>query len=242
MYILLDLFFFFLKFISSAILFLFLFLFVQAVAQWLNSLNRGTKRDKDSALGVSANNHHAIPRSSLPPSSNNNNGRPPRKDANEMSISMESSRSSLAAQQAQLAAHNTSQNTSGHSEDMLGISRELSRDRMQLSNNPFTSSGSFNCSSTSFSGTSSLTSSSGGVAAAHHHPGHLSLNAASRMRMAQDIGRGSVPEGDEYAGEKFEDEEDEEVHRYDDSGYSGYDYKQEEKKSSGNYYYERDAK
>jgi hypothetical protein len=177
-----------------------------------------------------------VPRAGLPPS---NNGRPPRKDANEMSISMESSRSSLAQQQ----AHFASQNNSGHSEDMLGISRELSRDRMQLSNNPFTSSGSFNFSSASFSGTSSLTSSSGGVAAihqngggVHHHGAHGANNvAASRYRMAQDIGRGSVPEGDEYAEDKFEDDEDEEVHRYDDAGYSGYDYKAEEKKSSGNY-------
>lgn len=209
---------------------------LQAVAQWLTTLNRGTKRDKESALGAS---NHNVPRAGLPPS---NNGRPPRKDANEMSISMESSRSSLAAAQHQ--AHLSAHNTSGHSEDALGISRELSRDRMQLSNNPFTSSGSFNFSSASFSGTSSLTSSSGGVAAmhqnsggAHHHGGgHPPNTAASRYRMAQDIGRGSVPEGDEYAEDKFEDDEDEEVHRYE------YDFKQEEKKSSGSYYPSRGHK
>jgi len=210
------------------------------VAQWVNSLNRGSRRSADPSLNSSSNSH------SLPRGASLANGRPPRKDANEMSISMESSRSSLAAQHAH-AQYGGGQyhNASGVIED-LGISRELSKG---LSNNPFTSSGSFTMNSSSFSaGTGSMASSSGGVASvAHaggmgHHPhsshgahNHGMNAAASRFRMAQDIGRGTVPEGDEYEQDEFEvDDEEEDVHRYDDSGY---DYKhQEEKKSSGGGY------
>lgn len=222
---------------------------LQVIALWLVNMQRGSKRAPDNSLGHSGQHH--IPRGAPAAGAN---GRPPRKDANEMSISMESSRSSLTAQQQQhnhYQPHNVSAQT-----DELGISRELSRDRMAISNNPFTSSGSFNFNSASFSGTNSLTSSSGGVSAfslaqqqaavamgGHHYPAssvsHPSSNAMGRHRtataMAQDIGRGSVPEGDEYEQDEFEEDEEEEVHRYDDRG-GGYDYKQEEKKSADKHY------
>lgn len=183
----------------------------------MNSLNRGTKRLNDSS-------HGNIPRGP-PQAAANAAGRPPRKDANEMSISMESSRSSALPN-----------NISAHSEDLA-----LSRDRMQLSNNPFTSSGSFNFSnSASFSGASanaSLTSSSGGVAgsninAQHGHSAYHNNNnngtAASRYRMTYDIG-GAVPaeEDCEYEEDDFE----EEVERYE----SSYDYKQDGKSGGRTY-------
>lgn len=236
---------------------------IQTVAQWLVSLNRGVKRGPDSNSNLAQSGQY---RGMPPVAGGNNAGRPPRKDANEMSISMESSRSSLGVHQ-QYQQHQQQQQQAGYgyslgpTADDLGISRDVSRDRMSLSNNPFTSSGSFNFSN-SFSGTGSFTSSSGGVAAtayggqypvghqaaAPHHYQHAphgshgalsSAHAMSRQRMAHDIVRGSVPEGDEYADEAFEVDEDEEVHRYDESGYSNYDYKQEEKKSGDHHYYAR---
>lgn len=220
------------------------------MAHWLSTQNRGQ-------LGQST---HSLPRG-VP--AVNAAGRPPRKDANEMSISMESSRSSLGPPQ-QFRPIGLQAPS-----DELGISREVSRERTGLSNNPFTSSGSFNFNSASFSGTGSMTSSSGGVAALHHqhqagsgyhhgshaggHSGHgASSAAASRYRMmAQDIGRGSVPEGDEYAGEEFEVDDEEEVVRYEDTfhaagskgqqshagrGGDSKDYKYEEKRSADSYY------
>jgi serine/threonine protein kinase len=210
----------------------------QVVAQWLASLHRGTKRGPDNGLGQSG--LHQIPRNTSV-AAVNAAGRPPRKDANEMSISMDSR---------SLPAH-PQQHVQFHEEP--GPVREASQNRLSGSFNPFTSSGSFNFNSSSFSGTNSLTSSSGGVAAfaggqyGHQAAGpagnqhfaghHSSAHTMSRHRMAADIGRGSVPEGNEYEDEKFEMDEDEEVHRYDDSGYSSYDYKQEEKKSAGDGHY-----
>lgn len=209
----------------------------QVVARWVNSLNRGNKRLNDSS-------HGNIPRG---PSlvSSTAAGRPPRKDANEMSISMESSGRSSApiAAAAGLSHSSINSGSSVHSEDLLAIARERERekerDRMQLSNssiNPFTSSGSFTFgnSSASFSVANSSSinsSSSGGVAAAGNvaaaaasargYGSHQNIGTvASRYRMAYDIGGGAPPEEDEYEEDDFE----EDVERYD-----NYDYKQDGK-------------
>lgn len=186
------------------------------MAHWVNALAR---KPTKTAVG-----HGNIPRG--PPVVA---GRPLRKDANEMSISMESSRSSAAGGN-NISTTITSQST--HSEDLLNTSR----DRMNISsNNPFTSSGSFNFNSSSFSGASASFNSSGGAA---NNPTaraiHAASNttAASRYRMAYGIGDAAPEERDEYEEDDFE----EEVETYEHDGHHGhhgYDYKhQEEKKDS----------
>lgn len=154
-------------------------------------------------------------------------GRPLRKDANEMSISMESSRSSAAAG----GIHATS---SQHSSDDLNTSR----DRMNISNNPFTSSGSFNFNSSSFSGASASFNSSGGVASSNPTVRAIhaasTTTAASRYRMAYNIGDAAPEERDEYEEDDFE----EEVETYEHDSHHSYDYKrrdEEEKKDSRSY-------
>ncbi len=156
-----------------------------------------------------------------------------RKDANEMSISMESSRSSVgtavtSGAGAGVGSHlgmNASLSTMLSADDL-----NTSRDRMQLSNNPFTSSGSFNFNSASFSAASN---SSGGVPA--NNPTARAIlstansTAASRYRLAYGIGEAAPEERDEYEEDDFE----EEVETYD---HNSYDYKrQEEKKDPRNY-------
>lgn len=190
----------------------------QTVAHWVNALAR---KPAKTAAG-----HGNIPRG--PPVVA---GRPLRKDANEMSISMESSRSSAAGGN-NISTTITSYGSSHASEDLLNTSR----DRMNISsNNPFTSSGSFNFNSSSFSGASASFNSSGGAA---NNPTaraiHAASNttAASRYRMAYGIGDAAPEERDEYEEDEFE----EEVETYEHDGHHGYDYKhQEEKKDSRSY-------
>lgn len=183
----------------------------QIVAHWVNALARKAKP------AAASHGHGGVPRA--PPIIA---GRPGRKDANEMSISMESSRSSAASAANAAAAINAS----AYSDDL-----NTSRDRMQLSsNNPFTSSGSFNFNSSSFSGASaSFNNSSGGVASSNPTARaiHAASNstAASRYRMAYDSGDVPLVERDEYEEDEFE----EEVEEFD---HHSYDYKQEEKKES----------
>eukprot|EP00601_Ochromonadales_sp_CCMP2298_P008049 CAMPEP_0173207488 /NCGR_PEP_ID=MMETSP1141-20130122/21960_1 /TAXON_ID=483371 /ORGANISM="non described non described, Strain CCMP2298" /LENGTH=497 /DNA_ID=CAMNT_0014133777 /DNA_START=160 /DNA_END=1650 /DNA_ORIENTATION=- len=181
---------------------------------------------------------HASRTKKAPPPAANGNGRPPRKDANEMSISMESSRSSAvsnnsvsisgasapgASDKSASASVSSSASASASGDFSISreLSRELSRDRMQLSNNPFTSSGSFrhedlngslnnsmgsmhNGSSSSMGSVGMGNSASGMSGAA----GVAAQNAASRYRMAYDIGQAPAEEYEE-------DFEDETVERYD---------------------------
>ena len=216
------------------------------MAQWVNAPQRGTKRGNDMSLNRSGN-----PRAVPPIAASAAGGRPPRKDSNEMSISIESTRSTMAQQHGGFAGHHQG-SLSSLPEDQLSISRELSRG---LSNNPFTSSGSFNFNnSASFSGTNSLTSTSGGVASFGPHGSgvggasalHNAATAAAASRYRLSVERGMVPEGDEYEHEVFEDDDEEDVHHYhydDDSrggrggGSGGYDYKQQEEKKSDDRYF-----
>ena len=145
-------------------------------------------------------------------------GRPPRKDANEMSISMESSKSSLAA------ANNTASFIRANSED-LNISQ--SRDRMALSNNPFTSSGSFTAASFNGSGGSNNSTNQATV-----HAIAANATAASRYRMTYgDIGRAPAEDAEEYE----EDFEDEVVEKYTDNHH----YQQQQQQHSSSYDYKR---
>lgn len=188
------------------------------VAHWVNSLAR--KVSKPGLSSSSSSTHGNIPRG--PPVVV---GRPVRKDANEMSISMESSRSSVGTTGAGASGMNASLSTILSADDL-----NTSRDRMQLSNNPFTSSGSFNFNSASFSAASN---SSSGVGASNPTARAIlstaNSTAASRYRMTYGIGEAAPQEQDEYEEDEFE----EEVETYD---HNSYDYKrQEEKKDSKHY-------
>lgn len=136
-------------------------------------------------------------------------GRPPRRDVNEMSISMESS---IRSSNALNAAHITQSNSS---EDFV-LSREASRDRNGgLSNNPFTSSGSFQFRSASWREAlnNHTNMESNSVANTDYAVGPSSsqlTTAASRYRAVYDIGQVPV---EEYYSDDF-DEDDGIAERY----------------------------
>mmetsp|Transcript_18518 Transcript_18518/g.31006 ORF Transcript_18518/g.31006 Transcript_18518/m.31006 type:complete len:549 (-) Transcript_18518:56-1702(-) len=181
------------------------------VANWLRSMDRMANKSRSTGGGIDSGGSMASAGAAvggggtgIPPSGRQQHAQQStaRRDVNEMSLSMESSRGS------------SSVASGGHEDFSISreISRELSRGRMDVAPNPFTSSGSFNSSSFTGGGNSFT----GGVAA-HANSAQQAqqlLNAASRYRAAYD-GLGAAPaevEGEEYE----EDFEEEAVERYQD--------------------------